>query len=767
MKKLVLMLLCAACCGHSAQGKDMLVFGDKGSECAHVLEDSLSEAYEGLSGETARRLLPGGNPDWQGGWLRFKMRVSPDAQNYFSVECDGGEADETMVLLFIEGKQIGYRHLGDYDLLHYGNGGAPCPGKSVYYTLPLPRKFTDGKQDVELELRAYGKTWGYASKFEQYQKKMDAPSIGFYRAYVGTKPCLPPERKERRHRPDAGLAPVRPAPGAEVLDRLKEVLSGRIRQIMEKSGPLGQQEIWLLADAWGVRWTPAFQNKAVADRIVREIDGCYRKFWENPRFAYGDAGVYNPEWMTTCMLARSIRRLWAEMEDSLETRLPGGVTRRKAWADMLKASVEYACTHRRQYTNQSMIIDMAMYECNRALMLLDARMALPEYQTLRYLYESLSLAPWLGKETGNGPEKPLGDDYWQLTAKGLTKELGYVGYYGEVVDWVVHIYEATSMPGVPFSGDEKIKAQLLRIAGARYPFRYPAVDADGYRCFRAEAVVGWRDSGHYPADVMYGDRGAAWDATPLMTATATLDPLAVGIAQQMLADNQFFAMVESKLKDNGIRTMHSCLHIPDQYELVSAQPPSAGRLPMSAGAPDFVFADEEDGVVAVKNGDEIFYVSLYWRARYGVNNLAKVHFITSDEEQVANVCIKTSFEDSGLHYVRPDWVNFGFSGWAEWYEGLHSAHAGEELPIAKIPGGLKFKPGDEHAYAGRADYYLLRFGRYTVAMNASAEKTFEVEVPQGGRGTRVVNLADARREVAGETLSLPPRSTVVFYVEDK
>ena len=30
----------------------------------------------------------------------------------------------------------------------------------------------------------------------------------------------------------------------------------------------------------------------------------------------------------------------------------------------------------------------------------------------------------------------VGTNYWQLTAKGLTKELGYVGYYGEVLDWV-------------------------------------------------------------------------------------------------------------------------------------------------------------------------------------------------------------------------------------------------------------------------------------------------------------------------------------------
>jgi hypothetical protein len=45
----------------------------------------------------------------------------------------------------------------------------------------------------------------------------------------------------------------------------------------------------------------------------------------------------------------------------------------------------------------------------------------------RYVYESVGLQPWPGSDTDTGSEKPLGDNYWQLTAIGLTKELGYVG----------------------------------------------------------------------------------------------------------------------------------------------------------------------------------------------------------------------------------------------------------------------------------------------------------------------------------------------------
>ncbi|MBC7856058.1 MAG: hypothetical protein IAF94_21725, partial [Pirellulaceae bacterium] len=78
--------------------------------------------------------------------------------------------------------------------------------------------------------------------------------------------------------------------------------------------------------------------------------------------------------------------------------------------------------------------------------------------------------------------------------------------------------------------------------------------------------------------------------------------------------------------------------------------------------PDFVFSDEEDGVVAIKNGKEIFYASLYWRARYAINNLARVHAITPTYDRIATVHIDEKFDSSGMFYSRRDWTNFGFGG---------------------------------------------------------------------------------------------------------
>ena len=150
------------------------------------------------------------------------------------------------------------------------------------------------------------------------------------------------------------------------------------------------------------------------------------------------------------------------------------------------------------------------------------------------------MQPWLGSDTGidGCPSRSAGDHFVQLTAKGLSRELGYVGYYGEVLDWATQIYDATRpAPGQP--GDPKIKDQLAKIARARAAFRYPALDADGNRAMRMETVVGWRDV-HYPGDVTYAQR-PSWDGSPVEAAAATLDPALVGYVQQMFADNQFFA----------------------------------------------------------------------------------------------------------------------------------------------------------------------------------------------------------------------------------
>lgn len=251
---------------------------------------------------------------------------------------------------------------------------------------------------------------------------------------------------------------------------------------------------------------------------------------------------------------------------------------------------------------------------------------------------------------------------------------------------------------------------------------------------------------------------ASWDGAPLQTAASTLDPTLIGYAQQMLDDNQFFASLQEQMKEGGLRVTASLMQWPEQYENIKAQAPSAQRLPMSQ-PDDVVWSDEENGVVAIKRDNEILYASLYWRARYGINNLARVHFITPRFDRIAVVHQESQFTPSGLTYAERDRTNAAFGDWLPKYPGeWHSAHAGQVLPIAKIPDGVAFKPGDENIYAGKAEFYQLRYGPYFIAMNTTADKTFDYTASANARS--LVAKQDVK---AGQVLKVGSRSTVVLY----
>lgn len=182
---------------------------------------------------------------------------------------------------------------------------------------------------------------------------------------------------------------------------------------------------------------------------------------------------------------------------------------------------------------------------------------------------------------------------------------------------------------------------------------------------------------------------------------------------------------------------------------------------MSEGMPDVLFSDEEVGVVALKNGDEILYTSLYWRANFAVNFLARVHYITPECDRVATVFEDIRYTPSGYTYTRPERNNLFFSPARNFYPEVKSAHTGEQLPIARIPDGVEFKPGQESVYAGKGDFYTLRYGKYLIAMNCTRDRTFEVAVPTEGR----VHTFPGKEVVRDKVLTVQPRSTTVLIVE--
>ena len=190
-----LWLQCALFCASTVIAQnhvDSINLGDESSERDHGLRADFSEAFQAALGSPARRLIPLEKENWFGGEMTFTMKVDPEKQNYFTAKFWGGEltSEESRLMLFVDGLQVGQRHLGEVDPLDILASSARYPDRFFYKTLPLPMHVTKGKKEVPLSIRVEGSIWGYARSFDRYQAMLKKPSRGIYRCYTHTESFL-------------------------------------------------------------------------------------------------------------------------------------------------------------------------------------------------------------------------------------------------------------------------------------------------------------------------------------------------------------------------------------------------------------------------------------------------------------------------------------------------------------------------------------------------------------------------------------------------
>src|SRR5271163_3894461 len=103
------------------------------------------------------------------------------------------------------------------------------------------------------------------------------------------------------------------------------------------------------------------------------------------------------------------------------------VPRRTAYRDMLYDSREYWRQNTRHYTNQNQYTALGIYQCNRGLSLLSPSDAWDQSTAAEWIYQAVGLSPFSGSRDEAGtPSWILGHDYYVVTPKGLSRELGYV-----------------------------------------------------------------------------------------------------------------------------------------------------------------------------------------------------------------------------------------------------------------------------------------------------------------------------------------------------
>ena len=719
-----------------AETVDRIVLGNEASEAAHGFADGgTSRVDAGTAGRPCRRILKPDGERWRAGPMRFRLKVARGARTYLRVVLWGGDVSHDHMFCTIDGKMLGQMHLGEYDLLDYEScwprdaerttSDAEHFGVFTTRTFLVPEELTAGRDSVEVAIYAAGHVWGYGVDFEQFQKMVEHDSRGIYA--VATMDAAGPAEGARMNGgdgPPLADASAACAELASLILSLQEKIDRHLRYLMEP-GILAKRrdEAGFLAEAYSTPWCVAYRNPAAVEAVVAATDAEI----ENERAQPGSI-IGNGTWYAGGRMAIAAERLGAEVLRPYMTD-----ERRRAWRAHFLASVEYLMAHRRFFANQSQIVDTNAHWCNRALKACDPSAGPPLAETLERVKEAMGL-------------KPMPNGYVALTAKGLSKEDGYVGSYGESTIWAAaNACEASE-------GDAELLAQLRKASRARLYMRYPGVRRDGRRVARLEAQVSWRNE-HFPPPPTYLTSGL-----DIRNAILARDPALVGAVRDALLDGTLADYVRAA-KDSDI----AALRFPEDWRKVrKVIERSGGNLPhMPCFSGDFVWGDPENAVVAVRHGSEMLFVEAYWRARGGVNNLAKVHFVSPRGEDVATVFCNETYEKQGGRVQKiGDWFQYGWMG--RLYPGYCETFAPDEgvwPPRNATAGALR----PVAANGGRADFYVVRYGPYLVAINDShCGKRHSLAIPAGEWHV----LPEGCRVPGGE-LGVEPHSCVVLRLVKK
>ena len=347
--------------------------------------------------------------------------------------------------------------------------------------------------------------------------------------------------------------------------------------------------------------------------------------------------------------------------------------------------------------------------------------------------------------------KQFGSNYYQVTDKGLSREWGYVSAgYGEMAYYPAKWYR--------MNGTVEFQQQMVKMAKARAPLRRPAIEVNCssyYRNMESISMLAWR--GAYESDGEYAGYSAYADVLNtnekckgLRVAAASGDATLIGYAKQMLADNQYFNNL------SGNYTFMESLDVFEDYQTIKNAADNGARLPMTDGQPDFVWSDEGDRIVALKQGNNRLWISAYWQAKYGtaINALARFHYSTPTYDQYG-VLETTPFVQAGATFTRPNMIDKPESTGYTPPDNPSNAYAGEILPVGPSPAGAT----EDGPFRGKADFYAFRYGRYLIGLNAHSSNSYTLRTPVGLiSGTNLVTGA----AVSGSAVMVSATSTVVI-----
>lgn len=762
---------------------DTVIFGNSSSETAHAFVGPNTSLVTNTSvspSQTARRGLTNNPVTIYGGSLTFNLVVDPVRRNYFTVKLWGGDEPQTgqdsdmgRLYLYVPATnffagssptnyfQIGYRHAGDYSCLNAAAYKPPLPGRFFYSTTLLPLWMTQGRTNLTLTIQPGGRIYdlgsGVASSGGNYQFMMFTNSRAIYQAYTHTEAALNPAGEVQGSAPAVS---TRPAIGSASVNTLSSGGSYWNSMNSTYANKLSQNitnyycvDVAGLAFGYWVSNFPGFYtNPVVVTQVVAAVDYFASNYYANPTTSVSAGG--NEGWGGRFgYLGWAIDTMMPTLTNFLDVTNNYGVTnatRRQAWGDMLQASRDYGRFGRDGFylSNQELFANRNIYWANRAMLDLTNANAFAETNAQRYLIEAIGIVPWTGSDlVSGGHSYLLGTNYYCVTPKGLTREWGYVGKdYGELAYFAAEFYEATTNP--------VFLAQCVKMASVRAPFRRQSVDISSgpnYRAMEAIGLLAWRGAGEsdsqYADDLTYGEPVSYG----LRCAAVTMDTNIIGYAKQMLNDNQFFNGLSVGLGYENFKAFAD-------YAKVTNATDNGVRLPMTDGQPDFAWADEDTGIVAVKHGNERLWLSTYWQSTKstGMNGIGRFLYETNTFARYGMLEITPQFTFSGTFLTRGSGVDSQDVAKYTPPDNPTNAYAGERLPTAASDPGASVS----EVFVGKANFWICRYGNFLIGINRDQTKSYELKTPTGFMSA--MNLVN--NQIAGGTVMVAPHSTVVLYL---
>lgn len=731
-----------------AQQLDMVIFGDENSEAEHRLDQLNTTLGNGGLNESYRRLE---GTDLDSSYFGVTLSVDPEVQNYITLKLWGSDTLESRRYLHLyyhetvfgtirRWSQVGSSGSDTPEIVNWSNTSI-YPNRFVYVTYLLPDEILQGQDTIHLRLAG--------------------AELPIYSAYTHTNSYFEPDEDEPQGSAPAFNAP-NPSPDGQTqiehlhtqldlaVDRFltwqyygeewdnwvangwgPEIMTGALNihgaknadwtleqykatwSARQNAHVRAQMPIETIALAFHKPWSKYYQDSTLIDRVVKALDFL--------RIAQGSDGGYielenvsGGRWIGApnrtpgagslmgfgmkgapgAFLAMQHEILTDSYMNELINEGDSLISRRQAYINLFAGFRDYLTlpSRRGHASNQDIVNLTAAYLADQCLLKLDPNQCWPA-ETKQYYFDVC-----IGLEDGIYGGPWVSTKGTSMEGNGLARG-GYETIYGE------HNTEHYARLAV-LSGEERISGYLETHLEALGKMRFLKYDNDLRPVVRKEEWLGWRKN-YYPGSEAYGD-------VPM--AAVLLDNDWALYGTQTAAESGFYFKVDYSrywvhLMSESSRMMRQVDFIEQALEL----PPAAVRYPFEDGQPDYAWADEQAGLVVIKDEGRQLWATMQWRHPL-LNNVRHVdNALTNDKVRV--------------HYSTPA------------YELLATT---------------TMKSVDE-----MYSLYIWQFGKYLVLMNASPDSEYIFTLPEGSPSSAMDLISKTQIDLSSD-LVIPPQNTLIF-----